>query len=81
MDMERRVWSVVQTLEKQPLGTCAYVLLLSHNTRACKNKARGVVERKVAGLIPERMVLLFTSWGVDCTMQYTYYNACRVQIG
>ena len=34
MDMEHRLWSAaIQTLEKQPLGSCAYVLLLSHFTK------------------------------------------------
>ena len=73
MDMEHRVWpGAIQTLEKRPLGTCAYVLLLSHFTRALEspeNKARIVVcqmelqillvECKVAGSIPERTVFAF----------------------
>ena len=64
------MWSgAIQTLEKQLQATCAYVLLLSHYTRALeswKNKVRGVahqveqqislVECKVAGSIPERAV-------------------------
>ena len=70
MDMEHGEWSVaIQTPEKQLLGTCAYVLLLSHYIRALKsrkNEARRVVcqvehqillvERKVVSLIPEQAV-------------------------
>ena len=37
MDMEHRVWSgAIQTLEKRPPGTCAYVLLLSHFAQVLK---------------------------------------------
>ena len=63
---------VLNYRSKGPLGTCAYVLLLSHFTRVLesrKNEARRVVcqvelqislvECKVVGLIPERTVFAF----------------------
>ena len=68
MDMEHRVWSgVIQTLEKQPLGICAYIILYYHFTRYWKARKTRLevelqillVECKVAGLIPERMVFAF----------------------
>ena len=83
----------IQTPEKQPLGACAYVLLLSHFTRGMetqKNEARRIVcqlelqflllERKVASLIPEKIINLsrLQAHGNDCTMQCAY--ACCVQI-
>ena len=95
MDMEHRVWcGAIQTPEKLQLGTCAYVLLLSHFTcrlESGKNESRRVVcqvklqillvECKVAGSIPEKVCFLrLQAYGNECSMQSAYSDACCVKI-